>query len=456
MTEDRNRFRLRKQVLTLLHVMFVLIAVAGISAMYLNANYGKGIKWIYNEAYEDSDSFCSQLQNDISKLFTYVGYRDMFETNGKLDMHKPIVVYTDGPGAQKQTYTLDQIVRYAKTRGYYLDDNFMLTGSPISMEEDDDSDKELTIDYQAYNPEFINGDGIPVRMTKEDLALDILEHLGEYYSIYYNYVEKQTNLQFRIVYTTDQGTEKIYTNVPDKTKEEIMQSGKYLYVPGNSIKMESNLAVIPVDVASYLEIWNPGDNDRYYLAVEVDTSYPNTDSYSMEAAEYREDRSNFITGMAGAAAGSAGELLTLVFLVILSGYVQEGITDIRLFPLGGTYKEGFLPLWVAAAAVGLFAGRAGGNVPRVGAFAVGAALPDGNRAGSALLPRQEIAGLHVRGGQGKGQGIFLKGLPHGAGVLRAGEAHMPADGHGLLPGEAQEAGEDVDALLPVAVGQGSS
>ena len=217
MTEDRNRFRLRKQVLTLLHVMFVLIAVAGISAMYLNANYGKGIKWIYNEAYEDSDSFCSQLQNDISKLFTYVGYRDMFETNGKLDMHKPIVVYTDGPGAQKQTYTLDQIVRYAKTRGYYLDDNFMLTGSPISMEEDDDSDKELTIDYQAYNPEFINGDGIPVRMTKEDLALDILEHLGEYYSIYYNYVEKQTNLQFRIVYTTDQGTEKIYTNVPDKT-----------------------------------------------------------------------------------------------------------------------------------------------------------------------------------------------------------------------------------------------
>jgi len=361
MTEDRKRFRLRKQALTLLHVMFVLIAVVGISAMYLNANYGKGIKWIYNEAYEDSDSFCSQLQNDIGKLFSYVGYRDMFETNGKLDMHKPIVVYTDGPGARKQTYTLDQIVRYAKTRGYYLDDNFMLTGSPISMEEDDDSDKELTIDYQAYNPEFINGDGIPVRMTKEDLALDILEHLGEYYSIYYNYVEKQTNLQFRIVYTTDQGTEKIYTNVPDKTKEEIMQSGKYLYVPGNSIKMESNLAVIPVDVASYLEIWNPGDNDQYYLAVAVDTSYPNTDSYSIEAAEYREARSNFITGMAGVAAGSVGALLTLVFLVILSGHVQEGSADIRLFPVDEIYMEVFLLLWVAATAAALYVGRYVGN-----------------------------------------------------------------------------------------------
>ncbi len=242
MTEDRKRFRRRKQALTVLHMIFVIITVAGISAMYLNANYGKGIKWIYNEAYEDSDSFCSQLQGDINTLFTYVGYRDMFETNGALDMQRPIVVYTDGPGAEKQTYTLDQIVRYAKTRGYYLDENFQLTGLPISMDDDEDSDKELSIDYQAYNPEFINGDDMPRRMTKEDLALDILEHLGEYYKIYYNYVERQTNLQFRIVYTTDEGTKKVYTNVPDMTREEIMQSGKFLYVPGNSIKMESNLA----------------------------------------------------------------------------------------------------------------------------------------------------------------------------------------------------------------------
>ena len=48
----------------------------------------------------------------------------------------------------------------------------------------------------------------------------------------------------------------------------------------------------------------------------------------------------------------------------------------------------------------------------------------------------------------------LEGLAHQPLVLVAGEAHVPADGHGLLPGEAQEAGEDVDALLPVAVGQG--
>lgn len=43
----------------------------------------------------------------------------MFETNGVLDMHKPIVRIIDGPGVDEDM-TLDQIVRYAKIRGYYL------------------------------------------------------------------------------------------------------------------------------------------------------------------------------------------------------------------------------------------------------------------------------------------------------------------------------------------------
>ena len=30
----------------------------------------------------------------------------------------------------------------------------------------------------------------------EDLALDILVHLSEYYTIYYNYIENDTNLNF--------------------------------------------------------------------------------------------------------------------------------------------------------------------------------------------------------------------------------------------------------------------
>ena len=82
------------------------------------------------EAYEDSPQFTSQLSSDIGRIFTYVGYKGMFETDGVLDMNKVIVGVQNGPGYQEE-YTLDYIVRYLKRRGYYLDENFSVQGSPL-------------------------------------------------------------------------------------------------------------------------------------------------------------------------------------------------------------------------------------------------------------------------------------------------------------------------------------
>ena len=77
MIDERRKFARRKVMLTLLHIIFAAMAVFGISAMYLNSNYGKGIKWIYEDAYEDSSQFNDQLAKDIDSIFTYVGYKDM-------------------------------------------------------------------------------------------------------------------------------------------------------------------------------------------------------------------------------------------------------------------------------------------------------------------------------------------------------------------------------------------
>ena len=78
-----------------------------------------------------------------------------------------------------------------------------MAGSPISM---DDDEEEITVDFQSYNPDFVDADaGDAPRMTMEDLALDILVHLSEYYTIYYNYIENDTNLNFRIQYTSNKG-----------------------------------------------------------------------------------------------------------------------------------------------------------------------------------------------------------------------------------------------------------
>ena len=68
----------------------------------------------------------------------------------------------------------------------------------------------ITIQFKGGEPYDSNDEtrfpGDAPRMTMEDLALDILVHLSEYYTIYYNYIENDTNLNFRIQYTSNKGT----------------------------------------------------------------------------------------------------------------------------------------------------------------------------------------------------------------------------------------------------------
>lgn len=358
MAEERNRYQRKKIFLTVLHALFLTITAAGISAMYLNSDYGKGISWVYDEVYEDSPQFATRLEQDIEKIFTYVGYRDVFETNGKLDMDRTIVGISDGPGLS-QELTLDQLVRYAKTRGYYLDENFTVQGVPTSM--DDDDDDEITVDWQTYNPTFLDHELEENRMTREDLALDVLDHLGDYYSIYYNYIENKTNMHFRIAYHSDDGKDKIYTNAPELSVDEMKASGRYLYIPGNTIRMESNLADVPVNVAPYLEMWNPFGNNKYYLIVSVDTSYPNNDTYARQAAQYNSARDNFIVGMGGVVVGMVGCLATILLLMMMSGHTYAGSQNIRLYPSDETFTEVGLVLWVACVFACLYLGKVVGN-----------------------------------------------------------------------------------------------
>lgn len=356
MDKARIRFQRKKFLLTILHIIFVAMTVLGSSVMYLNANYGKGIRWIYDSAYEDSQAFCDQLTKDIDSIFTYVGYRGMFETDGRLDMSKKIVGITNGPDVE-ETYTLEQIVSYAKTRGYYLDENFEVAGVPMSMEDDDpDTVEELTVNFQSYNPE-LNVENLETRMTKEELALDILNNLGAYYKIYYNYIEKQTNLHFRIEYEDNEGNKEVFANDVDHTVDALKAMGKYLYIRGDSIKIDSNLASVPVNCAPLLEIWNPNDNDKNYIVLAVDTSYPNTDFYSREAAEFKQARDLFICGMGGVILGVIGAMATLAGLLILSGHVTEGSDEIRLHPIDEIYTEICVLLWAVATAVFLYFGR---------------------------------------------------------------------------------------------------
>ena len=53
--------------------------------MYLNSNYGRGLDWIKTETFEQSPDFSKKVQADITNIFDYVQYQDIFESNGEVD-----------------------------------------------------------------------------------------------------------------------------------------------------------------------------------------------------------------------------------------------------------------------------------------------------------------------------------------------------------------------------------
>ena len=351
MAETRKKLRRKKALLTLLHIVFMLCLIAGVSAMYLSANYGRGIKWIFYDVYEDSESFSQQLGADISNIFTYAGYKEMFETNGRLDMYKPIMTTTNGPGDLEE-WTLDDVIRYGKIMGYYLDSNYDVAGAPWSMNEED-QETEVDITYHTDNPSFFEATGLQPRMTKYDLVMVLLDQLGKYYKTYNYYMEGGTNFYFRISYTSDDEEEKLYTNVEDMPIEEMRDVGKYLYIQGNTIEIHSNLSVIPDNAATLLELWNPYNNDQNYMIVAVNTAYPSNDAYAEQAAAYAADRNAYILGMGGVILGLLGCFATLLFMAIFSGHEEEGSEEIRLYPIDEMYTEGFLLLWAAGSAAAI-------------------------------------------------------------------------------------------------------
>lgn len=305
-----------KESVVLMHLLFSILVVIGVSILYNNYHYGEGIKWITQETYEDTPEFTRQLKNDIDNIFNYVKYKEVFETNGKLDYKKDIVRVTEGPGTSKE-YTVDEMIRRAKSQGYYLNKQFKVSGGHPSNR--DDSDSSVRVDYRAYEPDFIASEPGESFTSLNELSYEVLTHLGNYYAFYYRFIQNPTNLKFEILYQNSENEFKLYSNVYGKDVNEFKAMGKYLYVTGEALYVDSNLTYVPKNVSSELEKMNPYNNGNYHMTVAVDTSYPHIDGYSKAALSYDHMRLIYIMGIISLFVGIIGCGITLYLLILHIG-----------------------------------------------------------------------------------------------------------------------------------------
>lgn len=327
MSTKRNTLKLQKSIAVILHLIFLLVAMLGISCLYLNHNYGKGLFWLKTEQYEQTEQFANQVQDDVSRIFNYVNYKDVFESNGEIDYSKDILSVKFN-GGKDATYNLDELMRIAKSRGYYLDDNFTVQhDDTVDVREDRET---VGINWRTYMPSENYKEPGDAYSTIENLAVETLTKLGEYYTIRYNFVEQPSNFYFMVSYQDNYGLTSLYTNAKDKTVQQLVQMGQYLYLSGDSINRTTNMTSPPVNVTTLLASYNPYENNNSFMAVAVDTTYPHLDEYSMASFTYQVMRNRYITGIIALLIGLAGCLFTVFYLIMICGHKEKGSSEIHL------------------------------------------------------------------------------------------------------------------------------
>ncbi len=142
--------RIRKNITVFLHVVFLTLALAGISLMYLNGRVGAGLSWVLTQDYEESSLFSQQFTEDLDHILNYVAYRDVFETDGALDLSREMFSVTRGDGPEI-IYTLEEVLRYARSQGFYLNDQFDVVND-LFLYDNASTNRDQRVNWRAYDP----------------------------------------------------------------------------------------------------------------------------------------------------------------------------------------------------------------------------------------------------------------------------------------------------------------
>lgn len=338
-----------------LHVIFAFITFLGIGFMYLNSNYGRGLEWLQDESFEQSPDFNKKVQSDITSIFDYINYQEFFETNGSVDYSKVVLETTSGPGGE-QSYTLNDIITYGKSLGYYMDetDNYILKGGPEELSDEDN--EQVYVRWRCYQSEEELSGPDQAYSTLPEQTYEILSRFASYYSIYSRLMTDFTNFYFRVAYySRNPSLYEVHTNAPEMSVEDMMAMGKYIYFSGDSsdLNVKTNFDSTFPSIPALLTQNNPYNSTNYYIAVGLDTSYTANDDYAQAVAAYNYSLDSFVKGIYLVGIGLLGCLLTLLFLIMVSGHEALGDKAIRLFPFDKLKTEVMLIIMfiVSAASV---------------------------------------------------------------------------------------------------------
>ena len=297
--------------LMMIHFIALIALIIGVVMLYTNDNLKKGITWVNNESYEDSPAFVKQLEGDIQKIFDYIRYKDVFETDGVCDLKKEMFNINMAPG-EDISYTVEDVIKNAKELGYYVDDNYN-----FSIYEGADkalfSENSLLVNSRSYMQNVQIDEPGDAYMTLPVLIEESLNVLSKYYAAYNRLILVPGNIKYRVVYDTNK-----YTNDKGLNVSNVKSYGKYVISSSHSMLIDHNLSLPPSNL-SYLATSYGSDVeiDDYDIMIAVDTSYPVKDEYSIGKDRYVEQRNWYFYGCVNIVCSIPIMLLSIIFTLIL-------------------------------------------------------------------------------------------------------------------------------------------
>ena len=138
---------MKRIILTIINFVSIILIICSIGVLTFGAAEGSALEYVRQPDYIKSVSYESQVNEMMTDVFDYVQLTDIFEKNGKLDLGL-IIAQADIQG-QNVSYSLDYLIQYARSMGYYFDswNRLKNDGSRTISKEDDELNHQIIVQY---------------------------------------------------------------------------------------------------------------------------------------------------------------------------------------------------------------------------------------------------------------------------------------------------------------------
>ena len=312
----------QKQILLIIHLAVFSVFVAGVSMIYCNANFKKGLRWMNSETYEESPAFNTLLKEETAEILNYVRYRDVFEIGGEVDYDNEVFAYSTGAG-NEEIWTVNNVLEYAEQHGYYFDNDFNVRQDASAPQGDG---MTYPVTWRAYrSQEKLAGPGSAF-VTLDYMTREVMTLLGDYHRSEQRYNSGASNLFYEI----ELEGRRTYTNRTGLTEDVARSFGKYVILDSERPEPDNNLSEAPDEIRYLVRSENNDASAGYKVILAVDTTYPYQDAFYRGLKDYGHQRRAYAVGLVLAMTGAPLLLLTLVLLLRLSGHAEAGSSEITL------------------------------------------------------------------------------------------------------------------------------